>query len=61
LRIVKIVTLLLLAGCGQKGQLYLPGPSKTDMPAAEAQEAESPASEAAGDTADTEGKKDKNN
>ncbi|NNF51780.1 MAG: lipoprotein [Gammaproteobacteria bacterium] len=55
------MTLFLLAACGQKGQLYLPGPAKTDMPAVKAEQVESPPTTTADETAEVGNKKDKNN
>ena len=55
------MTLLLLAACGQKGQLYLPGPTSTAMPAATAGEPEPPEAETATDAEDPQARKDKKN
>lgn len=61
MRRLTIMTLFLLAACGQKGQLYLPGPAKTDMPAVKAEQVESPPTTTADETAEVGNKKDKNN
>lgn len=66
MRVLIVAILLLIAACGQKGQLYLPGPAQTDMsvPAEEAsgaiQAEATDEGEGKSETDELEVKKDKN-
>lgn len=59
MRVLIILAFLSLTGCGQKGQLYLPGPAQSELPAAEAETAvASPEQESAEVATDKKDKKD---
>lgn len=61
MRALMVVTLLLLTACGQKGQLFLPGPTSAAMPAATAGEPEPSEAETETDAEDPQARKDKKN
>lgn len=59
MRVVTVVALLLLAACGQKGPLYLPGPTSTAVPPAAAGEPEPAQAETEAEAEDSQARKDK--